>query len=66
MAIKFEKDDGDGTKPELRPHPAKVSGEGQSATTADDIETGTETALPFAKPVRPEKKGQKIRNKPPR
>ena len=57
MAIKFEKDDSDGTKPEPKPQPAKVSGEGQSATTADDAEP-EDVALPFAKPVRPEKKGR--------
>ena len=58
MTIKSQADGGgDGKKPEPKPQPARVSSEGQSAVTADDAEP-EDVALPLAKSVRPEKKGQ--------
>ena len=61
MAIKFEDDKG-AAKPAKKEVGGKayVAEEPASAPSAD-----RDSVLPFAKVVRPDKKGPKIRNKPP-
>lgn len=56
MAIKFEQKNGDDK-------PAKKEVGGKVYVAEEPAADAAPEALPFAKPVRPEKKGQKVRRK---
>lgn len=56
MAIKFEQKTGDDK-------PAKKEVGGKTYVAEEPAASDAPDVLPFAKPVRPEKKGQKVRRK---